>query len=81
MKNLYHMVEKIKTSDLLKLNWLLKIGLPLETHNYITKTRYFSPKEDCAHLLDRLCNSELAAVYSYYHIIEDALTNKERFKF
>lgn len=80
-KNLYHMVEKIKTSDLLKLNWLLKVGIPLETHNYLTKTIYFSPLEDCVNLFDRICNSELAVIYSYFHIIEDALTNKERFKF
>jgi hypothetical protein len=26
--NLYHMIERCRTKDFLKMNWLLKVGLP-----------------------------------------------------
>jgi hypothetical protein len=81
IKNLYHMVEKIKTCDLLKLNWLLKVGLSIETHNHLTKTIYFSLPEKCVELLNRLNNNELAMVYCYFKMIEESIKNKERFKF
>lgn len=33
--NLYHMIERCKTKDLLKLNWLLKIGFPQMSYQHI----------------------------------------------
>lgn len=35
--NLYHMIERSKTRDFLKMNWLLKVGLPQEKYQHIMK--------------------------------------------
>ena len=35
VKNLYHMISKTRTQDLLKLNWLLKVGFTIESQKYI----------------------------------------------
>jgi hypothetical protein len=35
--NLYHMIDKCKTKDFLKMNWLLKIGFSNEAYKVILK--------------------------------------------
>ena len=35
--NLYHMIERSKTRDFLKMNWLLKVGLSQEKYQHIMK--------------------------------------------
>lgn len=41
-----HMIDKSKMEDMLKLSWLLKLGLSLDTFTLITKTVYFLPPDD-----------------------------------
>ena len=39
--NLYHMIERCKTKDFMKMNWLLKIGFPQKSYqNLISKCTF-----------------------------------------
>lgn len=46
--NLYHMIERCRTKDFLKMNWLLKVGLPQEKYHHIMRNIYFKTREECA---------------------------------
>jgi hypothetical protein len=37
MTNLYHMINKCKVQDFLKMNWLLKIGFNNDAYKIISK--------------------------------------------
>jgi hypothetical protein len=63
------MIDRVKTPDLLKLNWLLKLGFPVSTHNHIIKNIYFGTLETIINQLDKLKNDELALLYYYYKIV------------
>jgi hypothetical protein len=44
---MYHMVEKTKTRELLKLNWLLKLGLSNDSYKLIYDKFYYKTIDDC----------------------------------
>jgi hypothetical protein len=44
---MYHMIEKTKTSELLKFNWLLKLGLSNNSHKIIYDKFYYKTIDDC----------------------------------
>ena len=44
---MFHMVEKTKTNELLKLNWLLKLGLSNNSFKAIYDNFFYKTAEDC----------------------------------
>jgi hypothetical protein len=43
--NLYHMIERCRTRDFLKLNWLLKVGLPQAQYQLLVRSVQFKTKQ------------------------------------
>lgn len=79
MKNMYHMVEKTKTKELLKLNWLLKLGLSNASYKIIYDKFYYKTVEDCGEAIKNISLQELALLYAYTDICLQALIDKNLF--
>ena len=54
MTNLYHMVEKCKMKDILKLNWLIKVGFSQESQSIINEEFFYQTVEKCGDCLNKL---------------------------
>ena len=43
--NLYHMIERCRTKDFLKMNWLLKVGLPQAQFQLLVRSVQYKTKQ------------------------------------
>ena len=75
------MVEKVPTNELLKLNWLLKVGMTVATHEYVTKRVYFGSPNQIEEAIDVLHNSDVALLFAYFRILEFCFEGSNKFKF
>lgn len=87
MINLYHMVDKCKTQDMLKLNWLLKVGLSKNSFETVTQKRnqfyylvYYRTIDNSHSILKNLTTQEIALLYAYTRICLEVLFDKSTFE-
>ena len=68
IKNMFHMIEKTRTNELLKLNWLLKLGLCNNSFKAIYDNFFYKTVDDCSGWMACISLQELALVYAYVEI-------------
>lgn len=73
------MIEKTKTNELLKLNWLLKLGLSNESFKAIYDNFFYKTVEDCNGWMRCITLQELALVYAYVEICLISFIDKTAF--
>ena len=76
---MYHMVEKTKTNELLKLNWLLKLGFSKSSYLNMYDYFYYKTVENCGNAVKMLSVQELALLYAYTSICMEAILDKSLF--
>lgn len=79
IKNMYHMVEKTKTNELLKLSWLLKLGFSNSSFKNMYDYFYYKTVENCGNAVKMLSLQELALLYAYTSICLEAILDKKLF--
>ncbi len=73
------MIEKTKTNELLKLNWLLKLGLSNNSFKAIYDHFFYKTAEDCNGWMGLVTLQELALVYAYVEICLISFIDKSAF--
>lgn len=59
------MVDKTKTNELLKLNWLLKLGFSNNAYRIMYDHFYYKTVDKCGKAVKMLSLQELALLYAY----------------
>jgi hypothetical protein len=73
------MIDRCRTKDFLKLNWLLKVGLPQSQYNLLLKSLHFKTKQECNGLFHVFRTKELALLNLYFSICLEALLDQKTF--
>jgi hypothetical protein len=76
---MYHMVDKTKSNELLKLNWLLKLGFSNNSYKIMYDHFYYKTVDDCHGAVKRLSVQELSLLFAYTNICLEALLDKNAF--
>lgn len=79
IRNMYHMVEKTKTNELLKLNWLLKLGFSNGSFKNMYDYFYCKTVENFGNAVKMISVQELALLYAYTSICMEAILDKKLF--
>jgi hypothetical protein len=77
--NLYHMIDRCRTRDFLKFDWLLKVGLPQVQYQLLVRSVHFKTRQECDGLFRPFRTKELALLNLYFSICLEALLDKTAF--
>lgn len=74
------MIERCRTRDFLKMNWLLKVGLPQAQYQLLVRSVHYKTRQECESLFTDFRLKELALLNLYFSICLEALLDQRAFE-